>query len=279
MASQLVLLVSLLVIGVTFSSKPANANQMAIKVPDYKPPELKNAFLERQINSVNITRSSGVTNFPTLSLHNPLVGKDVKEKTEITDITRNMSIQNQDTEKVNISIGEAVDSKSASAHQAERDSYWRYKADYKLGKFPHDLFQWPFNLSNSKSSNRSSGVAKSTTQKLHSPLVGKDEKAKNESNVTTRNISMEKNDGEQSNIVNSQASGTPQLQMKKTKPSGYVSTVESVIVVVLPIGLLVFLAIFLIYYFYHHPEWLICYKRSNSTSHPEPAVTFENGKS
>ncbi|CAL8119330.1 unnamed protein product [Orchesella dallaii] len=277
MASKLVLLLSLLVTGVTFYSKPANANQMVIKVPDYQPPELKNAFLERQINSENITRSSGAANFSTLSLHNPHVGKDVKEKIEITYITRNMSMQNQDTEKVNNSIGEAFDSKSASAHQDE--SYWRYKAAYKLGKFPHDLFQWPFNLSNRKSTTRSSGVANSTIQKLHSPLVGKDEKAKNESNFTTRNISMENNDGEQTNIVNSQASETPQLQMKKTRPSGHVSTVEIIIVVVVPIGLLVFLAIFLIYNFYHHPEWLICYKRSNSTSIPEPAVAFRNGKS
>ncbi|CAL8119314.1 unnamed protein product [Orchesella dallaii] len=194
MASQLVQLLSLLVIGVAFYSKPANANQMVIKLPDYKHPELKNAILERQINSANITRSSGVPSFHNKNLHNPFVGKDVKEKNEITDITRNM---------------EVFYSKSATEHQ---DVSGLYKADYKLPKFPNGLFGWPIN---SKNTTRASGVANSTILNRHSPLVGKDEKAKNESNVTTRNISMENYDGEQTNIANSQASETPQLQMKK----------------------------------------------------------------
>ncbi|CAL8132063.1 unnamed protein product [Orchesella dallaii] len=264
MASQLVLLLSLLVIGVAFYSKPANANQMVIKLPDYKHPELKNAILERQINSANITRSSGVPSFQNQNLHNPLVGKDVKEKNEITDITGKMSMQNQDAEKFNVSIGEAFYSKSASEHQHVSGLY---KADYKLPKFPNSLFGWPIN---SRNTTRSSGVANSTILNLHSPLVGKDEKTKNESNVTTRNISMENFDGEPTNIANSQPSETPQLQMKKKMP-----TVIIIIVAVSSSGLLFLLTIFLINNFYD--LWLFCNKRSDSTSRPEPAVAFQNG--
>ncbi|CAL8119340.1 unnamed protein product [Orchesella dallaii] len=246
---------------------PASALQMVIKPPQYELQEPNNAFLERKINSLNITTSSGVANSTIWNRHSPILGKDVKDKKEITDFTTKMSMQ--DVEKVNIAIAEAFYSKSASAHQNLSDLY---KADYMLQKFPNGLFGWPIN---SKNTTRSSGVANSISPKMQNYHVGKNEKAKNESSVTTRHISVENKDGEQTNIVNSEASGTPQLQMKKTMPSGHVPTVIIIIVVVSSIGLLVFLAIF----FNRCPEWLICYKRSDPTSRTEPAVTFENGKS
>ncbi|CAL8133891.1 unnamed protein product [Orchesella dallaii] len=176
MASQLVLLLSLLVIGVAFYSKSANATKIVIKVPEYKLQQY-NALLERQINSANITGSSEVAN--------------------------------------------------------------------------------------------------STIQTLHNPIVAKDVKAKNESIVSMRNISMENRDAGKANIANSQAPETAQFQMKR-KLAQSVSTIAIIIVVVSSIGLLVFLAIRTIYIFNRNPEWLVCYKRSDSTSRPEPAVEFQN---
>ncbi|CAL8119302.1 unnamed protein product [Orchesella dallaii] len=270
MASQFVLLLSLLVIGVAFYSKPANALQMVMMPPEYELQEPSNAFLGWTINSANITRSSGVANSTIQNPHKSPVGKDVKDKKEITDFTGNMSMQ--DVEKVNVAIAEAFYSKSASAHQDVSDLL---KADYKLHKFSNGLFGWPIN---SKNSTRSSGVANSISPTKQNYHAGKDEKAKNESSVTTRNISMENADGKQTNITNSQDPETPKLQMKKKKSSGHLSTVTIITIVVSSACMLLFPTLFIMYRYHWRPEWRICYQRSDSTSRPEPHVTFQNGK-
>ncbi|CAL8119294.1 unnamed protein product [Orchesella dallaii] len=233
---------------------------MVMMPPEYELQEPNNAFLGWTRNSANITRSSGVANSTIQNPLNSPVGKDVKDKKEITDFTGKMSMQ--DVEKVNIAIAkaEAFYSKSASAHQDVSDLL---KADYKLQKFPNGLFGWPINI---KNTTRSSEVANSIIPTKQNYHVGKDEKAKNESSVTTRNISMENADGEQTNIANSQ------------DPSGHLSTVTIITIVVSSACILLFPTLFIMYRYHWRPEWRICYQRSDSTSRPEPTVTFQNGK-